>query len=114
MLWLKYMKKIWPFIDISLGEKKDYINSLSDNCQYDFDTISKPSERWVFKGYLQSESETHKLCSLLFCEQKVVHNRDCPGGSVVEYPPASAGDVGSLAQEDPTCCGATKPVHHNY
>ena len=37
-----------------------------------------------------------------------------PGGSVVEYPPASAGDVGSLAQEDPTCCGATKPVHHNY
>ena len=22
--------------------------------------------------------------------------------------------VRSLVQEDPTCCGATKPVHHNY
>ena len=22
--------------------------------------------------------------------------------------------VQSLVQEDPTCCGATKPVHHNY
>ena len=22
--------------------------------------------------------------------------------------------VQSLVQEDPTCCGATKPVHHSY
>ena len=22
--------------------------------------------------------------------------------------------VQALVQEDPTCCGATKPVHHNY
>ena len=22
--------------------------------------------------------------------------------------------VRALVQEDPTCCGATKPVHHNY
>ena len=22
--------------------------------------------------------------------------------------------VGALLREDPTCCGATKPMHHNY
>ena len=38
-----------------------------------------------------------------------------PGGAVVKNPPANAGDtVRALDQEDPTCCGATKPMHHNY
>ena len=38
-----------------------------------------------------------------------------PGGPVVKNPPANAGDtVQSLAWEDPTCQGATKPVCHNY
>ena len=39
-----------------------------------------------------------------------------PGGTVVKNPPANAGDTGSraLVREDPTCCGATKPVRHNY
>ena len=38
----------------------------------------------------------------------------CPG-SVVKNPPANVGDmVQSLIQEDPTCCGATKPMHNNY
>ena len=39
-----------------------------------------------------------------------------PGSAVVKNPPANAGDKGSraLVQEDPTCCGATKPVRHNY
>ena len=33
-----------------------------------------------------------------------------PGGSAVKNPPASAGDVDSIPdQEDPTCRGATKP-----
>ena len=37
------------------------------------------------------------------------------GGSVVKNLPSNAGDtVQSLIQEDPTCCGATKPVCHNY
>ena len=38
-----------------------------------------------------------------------------PGGTVVENLPANAGDTGSspgLGRS--TCCGATKPVHHNY
>ena len=40
---------------------------------------------------------------------------DFPGGSVVKNLPANAGDmVRSLVQEDPTCRGATKPMHHNY
>ena len=38
-----------------------------------------------------------------------------PGGAVVTNPPAKAGDMGwSPGPEDPTCCGATKPVRHNY
>ena len=41
--------------------------------------------------------------------------RDFPGGAVVNNPPANAGSrVRALVQEDPTCCRATKPVHHNY
>ena len=39
---------------------------------------------------------------------------DFPGGSVVKNPPANAGDTGSSPVQDPTCRGATKPVHHNY
>ena len=42
-------------------------------------------------------------------------NLGFPGGAVVENQPASAGDTGSSpGLEDPTCCGATKPVSHNY
>ena len=38
-----------------------------------------------------------------------------PGGLVVKNPTANAGDTfPSPVQEDPTCCGATKPRHHNY
>ena len=37
-----------------------------------------------------------------------------PDGSVVNNPPAHAGDTGSiLCPEDPTCRGATKPVRHD-
>ena len=40
--------------------------------------------------------------------------QDFPGGAVVKNPPANAGDMGSSpVQEDPTCHGATKPLH-NY
>ena len=42
-----------------------------------------------------------------------------PGCSVVKNPSANAGDIEcrriqSLIWEDPTCCRATKPMHHNY
>ena len=40
---------------------------------------------------------------------------DFPGGTVVKNPPTNAGGTSSiLVREDPTCRGATKPVHHNY
>ena len=40
---------------------------------------------------------------------------DFSGGAVVENPPANAGDtVRALIWEDPTCRGATKPMHHSY
>ena len=38
-----------------------------------------------------------------------------PGGTEVKNPPVNSGDtVQALVREDPTCRGATKPVHHNY
>ena len=46
--------------------------------------------------------------------KKFVHS-GFPGGAVVENLPANAGDTGSspgLVRS--TCCGATKPVCHNY
>ena len=44
---------------------------------------------------------------------KVIWNFSC--GPVVKNPPANVGDTGSiLMQEDFTCHGSTKPVHHNY
>ena len=40
--------------------------------------------------------------------------RDFPGGEVVKNPPTMQGTlVRSLVQEDPTCCGATKPMCRN-
>ena len=40
---------------------------------------------------------------------------DFPGGPVAENLPANAGEAGSTpVWEDPTCCGATKPMNHNY
>ena len=37
------------------------------------------------------------------------------GGPVVKNPPAMAGNTDSTqVREDSTCCGAAKPVHHNY
>ena len=38
-----------------------------------------------------------------------------PGGSMVKnLLPVQKTQVGSLVQEDPTCCPANKSVHHNY
>ena len=41
--------------------------------------------------------------------------RGFPGGSVVKNPPANVGDMSLIPGPGrPTCCGATKPMHHNY
>ena len=38
-----------------------------------------------------------------------------PGGAVVKNLPDNAGDRGSIpCEEDPTCLGAGKPLHHNF
>ena len=43
------------------------------------------------------------------------NSRGFPGGSVVKNPHANAGNMGSIpGPGNPTCCGANKPVHHNY
>ena len=42
-------------------------------------------------------------------------SEDSLGGPVVKNLCANTGDLGwTHGQEDPTCLGATKPVHHNY
>ena len=44
-----------------------------------------------------------------------VNQGDFPGGPVVKKPPANVGDMDLISgPEDPTCCGTTKPVCHNY
>lgn len=35
-----------------------------------------------------------------------------PGGPEVRNPPVNSGDTGSMVQEDPTCLGTTKHMHH--
>ena len=53
---------------------------------------------------------------ILFSLERV-HEGGLPGGSVVRNPthlPMQETWVWSLIWEDPTCCGATKPVHHKY
>ena len=41
-------------------------------------------------------------------------SKSFPGDSPVKNPPANAGDMGQIPNQDPTCHGATKPVRHNY
>ena len=56
--------------------------------------------------------------SLIYPEKTLIRKdtcRDFPGDTVVKNPPANAGDMGSSpGPDDPTCRGATKPMHHNY
>ena len=67
------------------------ITTLSEKCSYD----------------------TQYLKILLLNNQE--NSWGFPGGTVVKNPPANAGTrVRALVREDPTCHGATKPVHHNY
>ena len=40
--------------------------------------------------------------------------RGFSGGSVVENPPADAGDTGLIRPGKITCCRATMPMHHHY
>ena len=63
-----------------------------------------------------SSPELHMLPSSLHLDvYSNVPSQDFPGGAVVKNLPANAGDwVQALVREDPKCCGATKPVHHNY
>ena len=60
-------------------------------------------DTWVAAGHLCNVA-TSRLSSW-----------DFPGGTVVKNPPTMQGTwVRALAREDPTCCGATKPMCHNY
>ena len=63
--------------------------------------------------YKQEHSGYHKEIIAIISQQISVLG--FPGGAAVKNPPANAGaQVRSLVQEDPTRCGATKPVRHNY
>ena len=55
------------------------------------------------------------MSNLIFLRNLPKCWRGFPSGPVTKSPSYNAGImVGSLVQEDPTCFGAAKPVHHNY
>ena len=69
----------------------------------------KTTRHMLLLQYLRTNVSTFKI-KLNKSEQK-----GFPGGAVVRNPPSNAGDMGSSnGPEDPTCCGATKPIRHNY
>ncbi|KAJ8780721.1 hypothetical protein J1605_000764 [Eschrichtius robustus] len=53
-------------------------------------------------------------------DNKGLDNRKCKGGTSLvsqwlrTHLPMQGTWVRALVWEDPTCCGATKPMHHNY
>ena len=66
------------------------------------------SSTWDIGYFLRGVEEHVKYAAVGFL-------KGFPGGSVVKNLPANAGDtVSSLIQEDPTYCGAIRPVLHNY
>ena len=55
----------------------------------------------------------------IYSKRKTVDNRNRPRASLVaqwlrSHLPMQGTRVRALVREDPTCRGATKPVHHNY
>ena len=54
----------------------------------------------------------HKRWVLTLQIVQLINYRDFPGGPLVKNLPANEADMG-LIREDPTFCGATKPMCHN-
>ena len=85
---------------------------------------NKPKKSWLYRltssqwdsPKRTTATRTNQTLSFGKCEhepQEGIH--DFPRGPVVKSPPADAGDVvQSPVWEDPTCSGATKPVHLGY
>ena len=65
--------------------------------------------------YISNKCEQKQECGISNeIKIKIYQLGGFPGGAVKNLP-ADAGDTGSSpALEDPTCCGASKPVRHNY
>ena len=75
----------------------------------------KTQTRSVAAEFQKGWGINHLLCS--FCNRLSLKttSQGFPGGSVIENPPANAGDTSqSLIWEDPTCLRATKPMCCNY
>ena len=77
--------------------------------------ISSVRER-LFKTFFFFNLKHVYLCTVVYLSFNVKSLlRGFPGGSVVQNPPANAGDtVPLLMQKDPTCCRPTKFVCYNY
>ena len=65
-----------------------------------------------FQAHLASKNFRERIVHLCIQIKKSV----CWTSLVIQWlsPPSNAEDMGSLVQEDSTCHGAAKPVHHNY
>ena len=57
-------------------------------------------------------TQTSWNCRIL--EYKHCHRASLVAQWLGVHLPMQGTQVQALVREDPTCCGATKPVHHNY
>ena len=72
---------------------------------------------WVLAGFksqhMGSSPNLRQMVSHWIVQREMGDFPDCP---VVKNLPVNGGDMGSISevQEDPTCLGESKPMHHNY
>ena len=74
---------------------------------------------WRFFKKLKIELPYDPAIPLLgmYPEKTIIQKDTCgdfPGGSVVKNLPMQGTWVRALVREDPTCCGAIKPMRYNY
>ena len=87
------------------------VRLLNQDCTAGLFHCIPTSKMWQYSQKLQSWNQSNEEISVL--------KTKTPGTSLVAQwlricLPVQGTRVQALVQEDPTCCGATKPVRHNY
>ena len=79
-----------------------------------FEGSGSTSNNTILQGWKQGPG---KFCECVCFKDKCISKyvrADFPDGTVEKNPPANAGERGLGVGEDPTCCGANKPMCYNH